>query len=78
MVATIDEISHKDVVGIWDVTTDAEQLEEVVELTVDISDNSAGGGHLVDVTLVVNDLLGLGAQLLNLALTDNLTLRQSL
>lgn len=36
---TIDEISHKDVARVWDVSSLVEKLEKIMELPVDISAN---------------------------------------
>jgi hypothetical protein len=38
-VATIYEVSHEEVIGIWAFSTYLEELHKVVELTVDISTN---------------------------------------
>ena len=37
VVASVDEVTHEEVVGIWALTTDLEELHQVVELSVDIT-----------------------------------------
>lgn len=37
--AAIDEVSHENVVGLRAVTADAEQLHEIIELSVDVATN---------------------------------------
>lgn len=42
VVASVDEIAHKQIVGLWALATDLEQFLEVVELTVDITADLQG------------------------------------
>ena len=37
--STVDKVTHEDIVGLWAVSADAEQLHQVVELTVNIAAN---------------------------------------
>jgi len=55
VVASVNVISHEEVVGVGGLTTDFEQLAQVVELTVDVTANGDGGAHLLHVGLVDKD-----------------------
>ena len=78
MVATIDEVTHEDVVGVRNVATDTEELEEIEELAVDISDDGAGSRHLVDVGFVSEDFTGFEAEFFHFRLLDGLALEECL
>ena len=52
VVATIDVVTHEQVVGIRRLSTNLEQLTQVVELSVNITANSDGSGNLLHVRLV--------------------------
>jgi len=76
--AAVDEVAQEEVVGLWHVAADAEQLLEVVELAVDVA---ADGDRRVDclhVGLFGKDLARLRAQRFHLALLDDLALFQLL
>lgn len=50
--AAVDEVAHEEVVCVGDVTADAEQLHEVVELAVDVAAYGDGGVDLHDVAFL--------------------------
>lgn len=62
VVATVDEVSHEDVAGVWDLTSLFEKLEKIMELTVDVSANCNWGANRLDVALLDEDLLDLLAE----------------
>ena len=37
IVSSINEVSQEEVVGVWALTTDLEELDEIVKLTVDVT-----------------------------------------
>mmetsp|Transcript_3560 Transcript_3560/g.6810 ORF Transcript_3560/g.6810 Transcript_3560/m.6810 type:complete len:278 (+) Transcript_3560:505-1338(+) len=78
VVAAVDKVAHEDVVDRRDLPADVEELEQVVELAVDVADDGGGDGHVVDVLLLHQNLLGLLAQRLHLILRDDLALFQCL
>lgn len=61
-VATIDVVSHEEVVGVWVGSTDLEQLHQVVELAVDITTDGDGTFHGLHVGFVLEHLTRLFAQ----------------
>ena len=65
--ATIDVIAHEEIVCLGRVATNKEELTEVVELTVDVSDNGDGRRHHFDGWLFDKYLLGLLTKDLNFA-----------
>ena len=57
VVAAIDEITHEDVAGVGDLTALFEKLEEVMELTVDITADGDWGAHGLHIGFFDQDLL---------------------
>ena len=51
VVAAIDEVTHEDVAGIRNLTTFFEKLEEVVELTMDVTADGNGSADWLDIAL---------------------------
>ena len=49
IVATIDVVTHEEVVGVGRLSTNLEQLTQVVELTVDVTAHRHGGAHFLHV-----------------------------
>ena len=94
VVATIDEVSHEEIVGIGALATDLEQLHQVVELTVNITTDlntkkggekqnivftySHGGLDVLNIRLLNENLFGTLAERFNFALLDVLALLQLL
>jgi predicted transposase YbfD/YdcC len=76
VVPSVNEVPHEDVIRVRDVPSHTEKLHEVVELSMDISDNRARRGHAVHILFLVKDVLGLCAKLLYFALLDDLTFQQ--
>lgn len=59
VVTTIDIVSHEEVVGIGGVASNPEEFHQIVELTVDVTTNSNGTAHRLDVGLLHKDLASL-------------------
>ena len=59
VVATIDEVSHEYIAGVWDLTSLLEKLKKIMELTVDVSANCNWGANGLHVALLDQDLLDL-------------------
>ena len=49
VVATIDVVTHEQVVGVGRLSTNLEQLTQVVELAVDVTTDSHRGAHFLHV-----------------------------
>ena len=49
VVATINVVTHEQIVGVGGLATNLEKLAQIVELTVDITTDSHGGAHLLHV-----------------------------
>jgi 20S proteasome alpha/beta subunit len=56
VVSTINIITHKEVVGIRGLTSDTEQLNQVVPLTVNVTADSYRGSHGLHVRLALENL----------------------
>lgn len=67
VVATIDVVTHEEVVRVGWLTSDLEKLSQVVELTMDITADGDGSAHLLHVRLVNQDFFSLVAEELDLA-----------
>lgn len=78
VVATIDVIAHEKIVGVRAVASNSEQLNEVMELTVDVSANSDGATNELNVGFLDQNLPCFVAQLLDLSLRQRLALHQGL
>ena len=59
VVATIDEVTHEDVAGVGNLATLLKQLKKIVELAVDITADSDGSAHRLNIALLDQDLLDL-------------------
>lgn len=57
VVATINKVAHKDIARIGNLSSFFEELEQVVELTMDVTANSDWGAHWLNVTLFDQYLL---------------------
>ena len=57
--ASVHEITHEDVSGVWDLTTPVEQFEQVVELAVNVSANGHGSSNGLRVAFLNENLLDL-------------------
>ena len=55
IVSTINVIAHEQVVRVWRLPTDLEQLSEIVELPMDVSANGDRGSDLLHVRLIYKD-----------------------
>ena len=52
VVATIDVVTHEEIVGVGGLPSNLEQLTQVVELSVDVTADGYWGAHLLHVRLV--------------------------
>jgi len=59
VVASVDIVTHEEVVLVGQVTSNAEELNQVMELTVDITANGDWCSHFLDIRLVDKNLFGL-------------------
>ena len=57
VVATINEVTHEDIAGIRNLSSFFEELEQVMELTMDVTANSDRGAHRLNVTFFDQYLL---------------------
>ena len=55
VVSAIDVVTHEEVVGVWELSSNHEELTQVVELAVDVAANGHGGDHALHVLLVHKD-----------------------
>lgn len=59
VVSTINIVTHEEVVGVGGVTTDSEELGEIVELSVNITTDGDGASNRLDVGFFHEDFSGL-------------------
>lgn len=60
VITSIDKISHKHVIGVGEVSASAEELHQIIELTMNISTNGNWAANRLNITLfqeVLDDLL---------------------
>lgn len=69
--ASVDEISHKNVSSVWDLSSLVEEFEEIMELSMDISADSYWSLNWLNVTLFDENLLDLLAKDSELSLWEN-------
>ena len=62
VVATIDVVTHEEVVSVRGLSSDLEQLAQVVELSVDVTADGHGGAHLLHVRLVYQNFFCLQSE----------------
>lgn len=68
VVASVDIVAHEEVVLVGQVTSNAEELNQVMELTVDITANGDWCSHFLDIRLVDKNFFGLFTVTKNLVL----------
>lgn len=56
--SAIDKITHEQIIGVRDISSDTEELHQVVELAVDITAYCDGSIHADDVPFLDEDLSG--------------------
>jgi len=66
VVSSINIVSHEEIVGVWRLSPDPEQLHEVMELSMNISTHCHWTLDCLDIALLGQDLLGLLTQDFNL------------
>jgi len=59
VVATVNVISHEEVVGVWGLAANFEQFTQVVELSVNVATNGHWCFHLRHIWLVDKDFFSL-------------------
>ena len=74
VVPAVDEVPHEYVVGVRDVPARLQQLEEVVELSVDVAADGHRRAHRLHVALLHQQLLDVAAERLQLGLLQRLAL----
>lgn len=57
IVASVDIVSHEEIVGVWRLPPNLKQLHQVMKLTMDISADCHRTSHLLHVGLLCKDLL---------------------
>ena len=62
VVAAINEVSHENVSGVWNLTSFLEEFEQVVELAVDVTADRDWSAHWLHVALFYKNLLDLLAE----------------
>jgi len=78
VVSSVNIVPHEQVISIWRLATDLEELHEVVELAVDVTTHRHRTLDALHVALLAQDLLGLLTQNLDLVLGQLLALHQLL
>lgn len=78
VVATIDVISHEEIVSVGRAATDLEELAQVVELTVDITTNCYRGTNFLHIRFVYQNFFGLFTKFNDLTLGERLAIKEIL
>lgn len=78
VVATIDVISHEEIVSVGRAATDLEELAQVVELTVDITTNCYRGTNFLHIRFVNQNFFGLFTKFNDLTLGERLAIKEIL
>ena len=60
--STINVVTHKQVVGIWQFASKSEELLEIMELAVDVSTNGDGRSYWLNIDFFNENLLGFVAK----------------
>ena len=76
VVATIDVVTHEEIVRIGWEATDLEQFHQIVELAVDIAANSNGGLDGVDIAFLAEDFTGFDTELVDLRFREGFAFEQ--
>ena len=76
VVASVDVVAHEEVVGVGGVASDAEELGEVVELSMNITTDGNRALDGLDIGLLHEDFPSLVAQLFHFTLTQGFTVHQ--
>ena len=71
VVATVNEVAHEDIPGVGNLPSFLEELEQVVELTMDVPANSDRSAHRLNVTLFDEYLLDFLAENAKIAFGQN-------
>ena len=77
VVTTVDEVSHENIAGVWNLTSLFKKLKKIVELTVDISANCNWSADRLDVAFFDQNLLDLLAEETEVSLRQNSSLFNS-
>ena len=72
MVSTVHIVTHEHIRGVWNLTAFVEQLEQVIELTMDVTTNGYWGGDWLNIALLNQDFLDLLAKNPEVALSKHL------
>jgi hypothetical protein len=71
VVAAVHEVTHKDVASVRDLAAFVEQLEQIVELSVDIAANCDWGAYWLHIALFDQDFFNLFAEHAQVAFWEN-------
>ena len=69
VVTSVNIVTHEEIVGVWRLASDPEQLHQIMELTVNISAHCHWTLDCLNIALLGQDLLRLLTQDLNLGST---------
>jgi len=78
VVATVNVVTHKEIVCVWIRSPDLEEFHQVVELTVNIAAHSNGAFHWLHVRFLLEDFSGLFAESLHVSLAELLAVHKAL
>ena len=78
MIAPINIVAHEQVVRLWTVASNAEELQKILELPMDIATDCNRAFHWLDVGLIYEDITGFITQRLHITLWQGLALFQLL
>ena len=59
VVASVDVVTHEQVVGVRGLSSNLEKLAQIMELSVDVTADGHWGAHLLHVRLINQDFLSL-------------------
>ena len=68
VVSSVYIVSHEEIVCVWELATDFEQLDQIVELSVDVSTDGHWGAYVDHVRLVGQDFFSFTAQVCDFGL----------
>ena len=72
VVSSVDIISHKEIVCVWELSAYFEQLDQIVELSMDVATDGHWGANVDHVRLVGQNFFSFTAQVCDLGLRERL------
>ena len=76
VVASINVISHEEIVVVWELSSNFEKFFKIIELSMDITADGDWGPHWLNIALVNQDFLGLLAESLDVVFWEGLALEE--